>query len=639
MVNVEALERVDALYGPFSAIYPGNSMGVTIVMTERKPKGFEASASLKYNHHRYRQYAVNDHYGSKQLSARLASRLDSGLWYAVSLQRQNSKSHPQNFVNAVRGVTNGAFASPGAGTRVDGIRYDLDPALRPRALFGASGFDHTVQDTLNLRLGYDISATQEIEGRVSFWRHDSNVSAATWLRDAAGQPVWSGRVHDGAYSFTLNGNALAPSQREDLHRQMGLTWKTRRPTGWNGSVVLTHYAMLKDLNRQASLPQPQALPGGAGSVTRRGGTGWHTLEVQAAYTPMAGDFGGGRHALIFGLHRNAYKLENIVHAASDWRRTETGLNQRYTGQTVITALYAQDAWRFAPDWLLTTGLRLESFKASKGSQYFAGPPAAQQVFAGRSLRAASPKLSLAWTAADDLLLRASFGRGTRFPSVEELFNGTKTGRSITTSDPNLRPEVSRAFELTAEKYWGEHWLRASLFRDDVKDTILRQTDVTVFPSVTRISNVDRVLTNGLELAWQIHGLGIQGLDISGSATWADAVVKANAANPRQVGKEWVRIPRQRYMLEASWRPNAQWLLGASWRWHGRMFNTEMNTDSHPDVYGGASRLNQLDLKAVWRFAPHWEWSLGVLNVNNDKAWQGHPFVQRSIQTELRFAMQ
>ena len=29
-----------------------------------------------------------------------------------------------------------------------------------------------------------------------------------------------------------------------------------------------------------------------------------------------------------------------------------------------------------------------------------------------------------------------------------------------------------------------------------------------------------------------------------------------------------------------------------------MFNTEINTDSHPDVYGGASRLNQLDLKAV-----------------------------------------
>ena len=106
------------------------------------------------------------------------------------------------------------------------------------------------------------------------------------------------------------------------------------------------------------------------------------------------------------------------------------------------------------------------------------------------------------------------------------------------------------------------------------------------------------------LAWQIHGLGIRGLDISGSATWADAVVKANAANPRQVGKKWVRIPRQRYMLEASWRPNAQWLLGASWRWHGRMFNTEMNTDSHPDVNSGLLDvlLRYILAAALWRGA-------------------------------------
>ena len=639
MVNVEAIERVDALYGPFSAIYPGNSMGTTIVITERKPKGFEASASLKYNRQHYRLYATNAHYGSKQLSARVASRLDSGLWYALALQRQDSRGHPQMQASATRGITGGAFAAPGTGTRVNGILYDVDQQRRPRAIFGATSIDHTVQDTLNLRLGYDISATQEVEGRLSFWRHDSHVHAETYLRDAAGRPVWRGRVHDGTYGFNLNDNTFMPSQGEDLHRQLGLTWKTRHATGWNGSVVFTHYEMLKDLSRRANQSQPLADAGGAGTVTRRNGTGWNTLEAQATYTPVPGDFGGGRHALVFGLHRNGYKLENIVNSASDWRHTETGLNQRYAGKTAITAIYGQDAWRMAPDWLLTTGLRLETFRASNGFQYFAGPPAAQQVFASRSLNAISPKLSLAWTATDDLLLRASFGRGTRFPSVDELFNGTKTGSSIITSDPNLRPEVSRAFELTAEKYWGQHWLRASLFRDDVKDTILRQTDFTVTPTVTRVSNIDRVVTNGLELAWQLRDLGIKGLDVGGSAIWADAVVKANTANPALVGKKWVRIPRQRYTLEAGYRPNEQWLLGAVWRWHGRMFISEMNLDTNPDVYGGASRVNQLDLKAVWRLAKHWEWSLGVNNVNNDKAWQHHPFPQRSIQTELRFAMQ
>ena len=92
------------------------------------------------------------------------------------------------------------------------------------------------------------------------------------------------------------------------------------------------------------------------------------------------------------------------------------------------------------------------------------------------MQATSPKLSLAWTAADDLLLRASLGRGVRFPNVDELFNGTKTGTSITTSDPNLRPEVSDSLELAAEKFWDQHTLRVSYFRDDVTDTILRQTD-------------------------------------------------------------------------------------------------------------------------------------------------------------------
>jgi iron complex outermembrane receptor protein len=227
----------------------------------------------------------------------------------------------------------------------------------------------------------------------------------------------------------------------------------------------------------------------------------------------------------------------------------------------------------------------------------------------------------------------------RFPNVEELFNGTKTGASITTSDPNLRPEVSRSFELAAEKYWGEHWLRASVFRDDVKDTILRQTDSTVTPTITRVSNVDRVLTQGLELVWQTRDVGIKGLDIGGSATWTDAEVKANAANPAQVGKKWLRIPKQRYSLQAGYRPNAQWLLGAAWRYGGPMYGTELNTDFNSDTYGGISRVNQLDFKAAWKFAKHWEWSLGVNNVTNQKSWQYHTLPQRSVQTELRYAMQ
>jgi iron complex outermembrane receptor protein len=128
MVNVEAIERIDALYGPFSAIYPGNSMGTTLIVTERKPRGLEASASIKLNQQGFDEYATSENYTSKQLSGRIASRLDSGLWYAVSMQHQDSQGHPMGYANAVRGATSGAFATATAAAKsVTGIVYDRDP--------------------------------------------------------------------------------------------------------------------------------------------------------------------------------------------------------------------------------------------------------------------------------------------------------------------------------------------------------------------------------------------------------------------------------------------------------------------------------------------------------------------------------
>jgi len=641
MVNTEAIERVDALYGPFSAIYPGNSIGTTLAITERKPKKLEASASIKYNHQSFDEYGTHESYGSKQLSARFASRLDSGLWYALSVQHQDSEGHPMGYANAVRGVAAAAsnFQTGTSGTRVTGIQYDKDALGRQRAIFGATGIDHSKQNTVNTRIGYDISATQEIEGRLSWWKSDSTVSTQTYLRDAAGNPVWSGNVNDGTYRFAVASNAFAPSQRDESHRQLGLTWRTKHATGWNASVVATQYRMVSDANRTASLAQPLAMAGGAGTVTRRDGTGWNTFEIQSTYTPTKGDFGNGNHALTFGVHRNQYTLNNLVNLASDWRTTETTRDQLYTGTTTITALYGQDAWKLAPDWVLTSGLRWERFQSNDGSQFFAGTPPVQTAYAGRTLTAASPKLSLAWAAKDDVLLKASYGRGVRFPNVDELFNGTRTGTSITVSDPNLKPEKANSFELAAETFFGEHSLRASLFRDDVRDTILRQTDSTVTPSVTRVSNVDRVLTNGLELVWQTRDVFTKGLNIGGSATWVDSRVKENRANPAQVGKNWLRIPKQRYTVEASYRPNAQWLFGAGLRWTGRQYNTDINNDTNPNTYGGLSYVNQLDLKAAWQFAKGWEWSLGIANATNNKSWQAHTMPQRAVQTELRYALQ
>jgi iron complex outermembrane receptor protein len=365
MVNVEAIERIDALYGPFSAIYPGNSMGTTLIVTERKPRGLEASASIKLNQQGFNEYATSENYTSKQVSGRIASRLDSGLWYAVSMQHQDSQGHPMGYANAVRGATSGAFATATAAAKsVTGIVYDRDPQVpraRPvwRHRHGPQQAGHR-QPARGLRaVGH--AGDRGPRGLVARrqHRHQHHLAARRGRQPGVERSGERRRP-----PVQRAANAFAPSTRDEAHRQLGATWKTKHAKGWNASVVATDYVIQSDAARQANLAQPLADLGGAGTVTRRDGTGWNTFEVQSTYTPSAGDFGNGRHALVLGLHRNQYTLQNVVNNAPDWRGAETTQNQNYYGKTTITALYAQDAWKLHPDWMLTTGLRFENFESA-----------------------------------------------------------------------------------------------------------------------------------------------------------------------------------------------------------------------------------------------------------------------------------
>src|SRR5690348_18173650 len=46
MVAPEEIARIDVIYGPFSAQYPGNSMGETIEIVTRMPQAFEINAQV-----------------------------------------------------------------------------------------------------------------------------------------------------------------------------------------------------------------------------------------------------------------------------------------------------------------------------------------------------------------------------------------------------------------------------------------------------------------------------------------------------------------------------------------------------------------------------------------------------------------
>jgi iron complex outermembrane recepter protein len=642
MITPEEVSRVDLFYGPFSAIYPGNSIGTTVIYSLNKPRAFEASARIAAQFQNFEEYGLKGQYNNNQIAAYIGDRLGSGLWYAASFNRQDSTSQPQQYYG-INANAAGVF-TPITGTQpittVNGVRYDVGPNGLRRAIFGANAgaIDDTLQHTGKLRVGYDFASNVSAEAIVSAWKNETATRNVTFLRDAGGGTVWAGRVRDATEgnTFTIPAATYGPFTRDESHLQSGVTVKTTHKTGWNASVVASIYKLAEDVQRTALNPDNVAFSAapGAGIATTRDGTGFRTFEVQTAYRPAANDFGGGRHTLTFGFHANDYTLKQNLYSLADWRASPlTAKTQQLGGSTRLFALYGQDAWRIADRWVLTGGLRWESWKAYDGLQQF--PPNAAVNYPERSITATSPKLSLAYAVNDDTTVRLSGGRGVRFATVSELFQGTQSGTAIVISDPNLKPERSNALELSVEHRFDRGGIRASLFQDDVRDTIWSQTNIAVVPNITNTQNIARVRTRGVELVGDLQNVSIKGLSFEGNIGFNDSKILENPTFLPSVGKNWVRVPRVRSSVTAIYQPNPQWSAAATYRYSGRQWNEITNIDINPDVYGGLSRVKQIDVKFRWVPRKNTEVALGIDNVADYRAFQSHPFPGRVYFAEVR----
>ena len=411
----------------------------------------------------------------------------------------------------------------------------------------------------------------------------------------------------------------------------GLSLKTDTKGEWDFEAAVTYYNFGKDEQRSPSTALPGAESGGAGQVALADGNGWRTLDLKSDWRPGRDK---GRHEASFGYHYDHYILDSRVFNTTDWLRGGTTTRvSAFAGNTETQALFAQDAWRFAPDWKLTLGGRYERWHA------FGGATSNSTTTINHNARTEdffSPKVALTLQATPDWLLRASLGRAYRMPTVSELFQGSISAGAIVNNDPNLKPEKALSGELTAERGLGHGLLRLSLFQDDTYDALYSQTNTTVFPTVTNIQNIDRIRTRGVEAALQGKDVGRRGLDLSGSVTYADSEILKNDKFPASVGKQQPRVPDWRANAAATWRQDSRLSYTLAARYSGRQYNTLDNTDVNPDTYGGTSRMFVADARVNYKLAKRYTASAGVDNLNNYKHYLAHPMPQRTFHAEVKF---
>lgn len=626
LVTPEEIERVDVLYGPFSAAYPGNSAGAVVDYVTRMPKRFEAHGKVAYVRQPFELYGTDASFGAKQVSASAGNRAGDLSWF-VNFNRTDSEGQPLTF--PTRLVSQGA---PGAaGTPVTGAVPGRSRANQDWYLLGAATQYSTRQDHIKAKLAYDFSPTVRATYTFGWWHNESQGRPASYLRDGAGNAVYSGTVNIGGRSFTLAPTDFNASNELLTHVMQGLSVKSHTRGTWDWEVAASVYDYRDDTLRAAAVALPGALSGGAGRIAGMDGTGWKTFALKGTWRPAGVE---GAHIADFGWQRDSYRLRSVENATADWISGSPGaLNQAFRGETSLESLYAQDTWKFAPRWKAVLGVRLERWSASGG---MTSSGAGSAVHGERRETHVSPKAAIAWQASQAWMLKASAGRAVRMPTVSELYQGgiSATG-ALVNNDPGLRPEKSWTAELTAERDLGEGLLRLTAFFERTQDALYSQTNVLVTPNVTNVQNVDRIRTHGLEAAFQSANVLVQGLDFSSSLTWTDSKIVKNTNFPASVGKWQPRIPKWRATAVATWRANDRWSWTLGARYSGAQYNTLDNSDPNGFAYQGTSRYFTADARAVWRIDRRLTAAFGIDNLNNYKYWNFHPYPQRSYVAEMK----
>lgn len=637
LVTPEEIERVDVMYGPFSAAYPGNSVGAVVDYVTRMPTQFEAHGKLSFSSQPFELYNTKETYQAWQTSASAGSRAGDWSWF---FNFNHTDSHGQPLTFATRLVSAGTVGS--AGTPVTGAVAGLNNANSPWYLIGTGTEFRTQQDHAKLKLAYDLSPTLRASYTLGVWQNTSEGRPRSYLQAASGSPVTSGAININGRSFSaLTGGDFALTNESLTHTMHGLSVKSNTKGMFDWELAASLYDYGTDLKRQngSANTLPTASQGGAGTIADGRGTGWQTLALKGIWRPQGI---GGTHQVDFGVQQDHYELRYRTSSIlGNWLSDPAGdLVSNVGGETQLRSVYVQDVWALAPRWKTVLGLRYEDWAARSGLTNFSATSSISHP--NRQDSFVSPKAALSFAVRDDLVLKASLGRAVRMPTVAELYGATSTTNSQYINDPSLRPERSLTGELSAEKDIVGGLLRATLFSEDTRDALYSQSIVDASAgnkTISRVQNVGHIATQGAEVSYVGSDLLTKGLDVVASLTYADSLIKENDGFVVTAGdtlnKRQPNIPRWRASTLASYRWNPQWVTSIGARYSGPQFRTLNNIDVNGFAYQGVSKFFVVDVRARYQVDKNRSLAFGIDNLNNDKYWNFHPYPQRTFVAELK----
>lgn len=627
LVTADEIGLVEVVYGPFSAEYGGNAMGGVVNIETRIPteRRFHVEGSM------FQQSF--DHQGFDDSMAGGRGFVSYGDRYgALSIygaySRLQNDSQPMDY-------RFDAIGTPaGDETPVSGGLLGTDEYGTAVAQYGNSGRQSSTTDQFKTKLGYEWGEWLALATVAYEERQIDVLDAQNYLRDASGNPVWSGRVVQGGVAFDVSGSDFSVNEQE--RRSLLLGGRVQGPLGerWWLEASASSFEILDDETRSSLVnpDDPSYTP--AGGVSVFDDTGWATAGFKLSNDGL---LGSDRLSMITGYGYEHYSLGITNYDSDDYRAgARTAASNASGGETELHAAFAQFGWQATQRIDFQVGGRYETWLAQDGYYYDFGRDNLQD-HADRSESRFSPKFSAGFQPADNWRLRYSLARAYRFPIVEELYQNERrtTGTSIANAD--LEPEDGLHHNVTIERTVEGGYVRVNLFAETVEDAIFNQSTIVDNRTIRTFLPIDEVETRGTEFVFNRSAIA-ERLDVRFNLAYVDSEITRNSANPDLEGKKFPRMPRWRGHVLATWHLSDRWDVGGGLRYSSNSYGDLDNADTAAEVFGAHDAYTQIGLRTNYRLDNGVRLSLGVDNLTNEVTFVHHPWPGRTVYMEAAVDM-
>ena len=240
-------------------------------------------------------------------------------------------------------------------------------------------------------------------------------------------------------------------------------------------------------------------------------------------------------------------------------------------------VFLQDAWIFAPDWELTTGVRYDEYSDFGATT--------------------NPRIALVWQMTPNFFSKLLYGRAFRAPSFRELY---LNNIAVALGNPNLQPEtidtLELAFDYSARK---NLHLALNLFAYEWRDAV-RFLPIPTNPEIFMVQNAGKQKGRGFEV--EARWLATKNFSVLANYGYQHAVDE-NDHDP------WL-APHQTCYLRTDWLVYPNWYLNTQVNWIAKRKRTFDDPRAAIDDYTTVDlTLRRKDIRQG-----NWNFAVGVRNL-------------------------